>query len=313
MGPFLKKVLYFFGFVLLSTLVLQTMLSIRIYNKTVRGHDNLYQTTNVNADVVFLGSSRCWAHFDPAFFDTAFKLKSVNIGVDGHSEISMAILRLKYYLSGNKPPGFAILSFDPLVYAGSTTHNLNFVHKDDFARYAFLPAQKNLPVLNYFKFSLPEKYIPLYSIFKYRLLKDCILLNNIDNYVQYGYEKHDEFWDTTANPVSDILKNNFLKKEDIPSLTESMDDLHKLCLKNNIKLLCIQTPVYKIIYEKMVFLSTQRICKELLIPFVDTNEDDIIDNLKYFYNSDHLNTNGVAKMNEILKKDSVLSSFLNYN
>ena len=265
-------------FVIFSTLLLilfQAIISFRIKGKTVTGHDNLEQTSNINADLVFIGSSRCWAHFDPKFFDSVYKLKSVNIGVDGHSEISMAIIRFKDYLSRNNAPQFLIYSFDPFINAGSITENTNFVHKNNFARYAFFPYKKDMSILNYFKFDFNEKYIPMYAIFKYKLLTDAIFLNNVDNSVQKGYEFHDEKWDTISNPINNKAKRFFFKKSDITSIKKSLGLLKNLCLENNIKLLCIQTPVYKTIQVDSTFLETKIICSSLNIPFIDANKEFI--------------------------------------
>src|SRR4051812_7370810 len=172
MSVFIKRMLLFLLSVILLITILQAIISIRISGKTVNGHDNLETTSNINADLVFLGSSRCWDHFDPKFFDTTYHLKSLNIGVDGHSEISMAIVRLKDYLSRNKPPQKAVLSFDPFM-SGGSNYNTNFVHKDNFARYAFLPSKKDLLIIDYFHFNFYERYIPLYAMFKYKRIADA--------------------------------------------------------------------------------------------------------------------------------------------
>lgn len=301
--------IFFGGFVLFAALLIQLIISLRISGKMIRGHDNLEQTSNKNADLVFLGSSRCWAHFDPHFFDSAFNMKSINLGVDGHSEVSMVITRLKDYLTRNKPPRFAIFNFDPFLSSGSETHNTNFVFKNDFARYSFFPKKKNLPVLNYFQFDLYEKYIPLYSVFKYKLLNDCLFSENTSNYIKNGYEVHDENWDTIKKPVTDIMKTFFLPKDQVPALTNSLDELNKLCANNNIKLLCIQTPVYKVIYDEEAFKNTRSICRTLGIPFIDANKENMRNNINFFYNSNHLNKKGVGEMNRFLSSDSLLVSF----
>ena len=292
-------------------LLLQLTILFRLKGKNIRGYDNLEQTSNVNADLVFIGSSRCWAHFDPHFFDSTFKIKSVNIGMDGHSQISSAIVRLKYYLSRNKTPRFAILNFDPFVYAGSEKDNNDFGHKDSYARYAFLPDNKDLLIVNYFKFNLYEKYIPLYAIFKYRILGSCLIIENKNNYSENGYERHDEKWDTIAKPVTDIMKKSFFNEAEKPRIINALDDLNKFCKKNNIKLLCIQTPVYKSIHEDIVFSKPASICKSLGILFIDANVEYIRSDINCFYNSFHLNTLGVLQMNLIFKENKVLTSFIN--
>lgn len=310
MKKFIIKLCSFFILVAAVTFLLQGLISLRIKGKTVRGHDNLEQMADVNADLLFTGSSRCFAHFDPSFFDTTFNLKTVNIGVDGHPQISMAIVRLQDYLSRNKPPKFVIFSFDPFSAPNTFHKSKNNVHKNDFARYAFFPSGKDLPMVNYFHFNFWEKYVPLYAMFKYKLLGDAIFLNNIDNSVKYGYGRHDESWDTVAIPVTDTLKAKMFKKSETKEITYSLDSLKKMCLTKNIKLLCIQTPVYKSIYDESIFSETKKICHSLNIPFIDANKEYIRNNINYFYNSNHMNKQGVDELNRLLKDDPVLLDFL---
>jgi len=308
MSLFIKRVIIFFLSVIVVITTIQILISLRISGKTVTGHDNLEVTSNINADLVFLGSSRCWAHFDPNFFDTAYKIKSLNIGVDGHSEIIMAIVRLEDYLSRNKAPQMAILSFDPFMGADSdATKNTNFVHKDNFSRYAFWPSKKDRLIVDYFHFDCYEKYVPLYAIFKYQQLKNDILLNNIDNWTKYGYEKHDETWDTISNPVSDINKSSYFKISDSHLIKQALNSLKTLCEHHKIKLICIQTPVYKACYDEQLFSETKRIAESLNIPFIDANKEYIRNDIGNFYNSNHLNINGTNKLNDFLKNDSLFN------
>lgn len=311
MKKFIKKIIGFAIFVIFIAVLFQTILSLKIKGETLNEIDNLEQTFGLNADLVFLGSSRCWVHFDPSFFDKTFKITSVNIGVDGHSEIAMAILRLKDYLSRNIAPKYAILSFDPLMSVGSIIDNKNFVHKDYFARYSFLPNNKDLLFVNYFKFNFQEKYIPLYSIFKYKLLDDCIFIKNTTCYRRNVSHLVDKEWDTIHNPITNELKKYYFTKNQINQIANSLNELNKLCIKKNIKLLCIQTPVYKKNYDYIAFKRTKSICRNLNIPFVDVNRKFLRNDIKYFYNATHLNKNGVKKMNQFLKRDVLLTSFFN--
>lgn len=298
-------------FCILLIMLLQAVVSILIKGRSLTGHDNLEQTSGIDADLVLLGSSRCWAHFDPLFFDSTFNVKTVNIGVDGHSEVTMAIVRLMDYLARNKAPRYAILSFDPFMEAGSITDNDNFVHKNNFARYAFLFNKKDEQFVNYFKFNFYEKYIPLYAVFKYKLLSDILFKNDINRWFEYGYEAHDEVWDTLSRPVTNINRKFYFTQSSIPSVAKSLRDFTQLCHDNGIKLLCIQTPVYKVIYDSTVFSETKKICKRLQIPFVDVAHLNMMDSIKYFYNSNHLNKSGVHEMNEFLRSDSTLNQFFN--
>ncbi|HEY4832637.1 MAG TPA: hypothetical protein VIH61_08785 [Waddliaceae bacterium] len=305
MKKFIKEITVYILVLLLISIIGQVIVDSRIKDRTVRGHDNIDVVKDQDNGLVFLGSSRCWVHFDPLLFEKGLGMKAVNLGVDGHSELSMPIIRLKDYLEKNKAPKEVILNFDPFVQAGSFDKNTNFVHKNDFARYAYNCPKDDELFANYFRFDFFERHIPLYALLKYKLFFDCLTLKNVSAWAKYGYEKHDESWDTVSNPVkTDHIKDYFdTTASALDELKGRLDSLNTLCKQNNIKLICVQTPVYKAIYVKRYFSLTGQICDDLKIPFFDLNRDSIDDNIDLFYNSNHLNTAGVRAMTSNLLSD----------
>lgn len=293
-------------------LLIQIAVSFRIKGKTVTGYDTLELTSNVNADLVFMGSSRCWAHFDPKFFEETYQLKSVNIGMNGHSDLMASTLRLKNYLAQNKAPKFVLLNIDPFISAGSLEHNTKMVNKNDYARFAFFPKEEDQPFMDYFQFDAAERYIPLYALFKYQMFIDCVTLQK-SNAFPKGFELNDEQWDTLKYPISDINKKYFFKPKDLPGITQAMKELNDLCQKNNIRLMAIQTPVYQITYDAVAFERPKTICQKLDIPFIDANYESIRNKTDYFYNAIHLNKKGVEEMNKRLKNEKELNTILKIN
>jgi hypothetical protein len=290
-------------------LLVQIAICYRIKGKSVTGCDTLESTANTNADLVFLGSSRCWAHFDPKFFEKNYKLKSVNVGMNGHSDIAAANLRLQDYLSRNNAPKFVMLNIDPFISAGSIEYNKKLVTKNDFARFAFFPNRKDLLFVNYFHFDIYERYVPLYALFKYQLFFDCLTLKKSNGFPA-GFELNDEKWDTIKYPISDVNKKYYFKPNEIPAISNALYKLNQLCKKNNIKLICIQTPVYKVAYDEKAFTTPKLICERLNIAFVDVNAEYIRNDTNYFYNAIHLNKNGVIEINKLFKNDKELTAFL---
>lgn len=313
MKRFIKKLLAFSFLILALLITLQLLLSFKIKGKTIYGQDNLDQTANINADVVFLGSSRCWKHFDPVFFDTTFHVKSANLGVDGHEELTMMIVRFKNYLSKNLPPKFVVINIDPVCVGGSFEKLESVTMKNFYAGYAFMPDEKNLDVLNYFEFNFYERNIPLYAAFKYNIITDCFRRHPMaTNYLKYGYDRRDETWDTLSHPIGSIQKYPFDSTQE-RGVVWALDSLKKLCIQNNSKLLCIQTPFYKIVDCQVSTPRITQMCAREKIPFIDTNIPAISDSLGNFWDDFHLNTTGVRKLNNTLSKDSVFVSFLDVN
>ena len=308
MKQLLKNILLFICFFVVIISILQIAISIRVSGKSILGYDTLDATANKNADLVFLGSSRCWAHFDPAFFEKNYKLKAINIGMNGFPEIIASELRLKNYLSKNKSPKFAILNIDPYIKVGNK-NNIKLTNKNDYAHFAFMPSKENLEMVEFYRFNNFEKYIPLYALFKYKILTDCITLRN-SNVFPEGYEANNEKWDTIKYPVSSRAKHFYIKPNEIPYLKNALKTLNSFCQNKNVKLVCIQTPVYKSVYDAKAFETPKKICHELGIPFIDTNSEKIITNIDNFYNAIHLNKKGVSEMNKLLKNDKELTAIL---
>jgi len=311
MKPFLIRLSFFGLFILALASLLQLAVQYRTMTLFVHRKGILEETAGVNADLVLFGSSRCWMQLDPRFFDSCFHLKTANLGVNGHPELSMAIVRLKQYLLNNRAPRYAILSIDPYSIAGSETGNTNFTLKDKFAAYCFLPEKQNMPIVDYFQFNWQERYIPLYAAFKYGLTQHFFSKRNLAPHLQLGYEVYSEEWDTIANPVTH-RKPTATEKEKM-QLTAALKDLRDLCAANNIRLLCLQTPIHCSFYDSAAFSGTSRLCGGLGLPFVDAAADSVIDNIHLFYNANHLNRKGMAIMNDALCRNKVLGAFLGKN
>lgn len=312
MKKFLRNSAMFLFFTLLIVVLIQAIISLRIKGKAITGYDTWDVTSNINADLVLLGSSRCWAHFDPHFFENTYNLKTINIGMNGHSELPASILRLKNYLNKNKAPKFAILSFDPATVPGSFKNNNNFINKNNYARFAFLPTKENIDLIDYFKFNNYERYVPLYALFKYQLFTDAVTLKNTSIFSK-GFELNYEHWDTLKYPISGAMKKHFVKDNQIPMLLKQLSMLKTLCQKNNIQLLCIQTPAYKSCYDSVAFQKSAKICKHLGIPFIEANTFEIRSNIRNFYNETHLNKTGITQMNKLLKNEKELDTIFKIN
>ncbi len=109
------------------------------------------------------------------------------------------------------------------------------------------------------------------------------------------------------------MKKYFVKPKDVNLLQKQLLTLKSICQKNNIILLCIQTTIYKSLYNKAIFDRSAKISQNVATPFIDLANDNIRNNIRNFYNSTHLNKNGVIEMNKLLKNQIKLDSFFKIN
>lgn len=310
MKSFLSKLILYFGMTFLIALLLQVLLSYRIRDKILTENNPSEVPRNKNAEVLFLGNSRCSMHFDPTFFAANYSLSFANLGISGHHDLAMASLQLQRFMMTNKTPKYVILNFDPFTSAGGRFNKSNFVLKDEFARYAFFPEDQDTLYAQYFKFSWAEQYVPLYALFKYRQFRNCIFIKNVNDYKTYGYQKNDRYWDTLAPNKERLLLQKYFKKEALPGISDALSALNKICIQHQIKLLCIQTPVHKTVYDSALYSATGTICRQLNIPFIDVNTPYFTSHARFYLNANHLNTYGVGQLNLFLKKDPVFNQFI---
>src|ERR1700742_2439287 len=109
MRKFAVKIMGFILMLLVVSAALQLAISYRIKNRTTTGHDNFHIIRGQKNDLIFLGSSRCFEQYDPKIFEDALGIKAINLGVNGHSDMTMQIMRLQYYLTCNAAPKIAVL------------------------------------------------------------------------------------------------------------------------------------------------------------------------------------------------------------
>ena len=118
---------------------------------------------------------------------------------------------------------------------------------------------------------------------------------------------HNRKWDKTFFWFKKEHPNGYVSKIDKITL-DLFDKYVNYCIKNNIKLIFVNSPVYfessKILKNRAQIDSVYKSYSEKFkIPLLDYTWDSICYDTLNFYNSQHLNTIGVIKFNTILSKD----------
>ena len=269
--------------------VIQIVVSIRIHGVTVNGQDNLEQVERANADVIFIGNSRCLTTFVPSVFKT-YGINGLNLGLHGHANINYILCRYRdYRLRDNRAPKIVVINLDPF---SSSDEHADY-RKDRFARYAFLPKVADTIMLNYFRFNFAERYIPAYAILKYRMFFDCILLNNRSEWVKSGMElaPHKLCESKDDSSFADQLFLTFRPKDRDSLLTSQLIVLRSRLAQDGVKLVAVQVPVYRKIYNAR-FEDTKRICASAGVPLLDFCDSTFDNDCSIFSDYDHLNKEG---------------------
>ncbi len=316
MRTFLIKLLLLSVLILVIASLSQLAITIRIKGKTTNGHDNFTAIRNQKNDLVFLGSSRCTDHFVPRIFNENLGITSMNLGVNGHADLPIFLLRLKYYLKYNPPPKYVVLNFDPLCVPGPLDFkgNIHLNGKHFFSRYAFAAEEDNKLLTTYFNYNFAEKYVPLYAILRYKMLSSCITMADGATWLRNGYMKNDGYLDTSVLDMKKIGNIDGYKEfgQMYDSIKTQLLYFKTYCSENKINLICLQSPVFKIVHYKESFGLTGQMCKELDIRFIDANDPSLINYPVNFLDPLHLNTIGVQKFCNYLCKNQEFLAAINW-
>lgn len=260
------------------------------WNKIIKG--------KINADVVFLGSSRTYKHFNPKVFDKKLKKNTYNLGNNGIS-LDLQAIRNKAYFSNNTNPKIIIQNVD-ITCLNKTKELYN---KPQYFPYYTLDNYKILSELDA-NVTL-EYFIPIY---KYRGFLNVFIdayngylgKEENTNHVYKGFSASGSVWNHKFENEKKKLKG---KKFDFSTLNLSgrykvLENLIENLKQTNAKVFLVWSPEY---YERQelngktqqkVLNSFKRIAEQKKVVFLDFTKDSLCLSKDYFYDSYHLNGKG---------------------
>lgn len=316
MKKFILKLII--GIILIYLLLLGLQFTIDFYLKkdSCCNNNTWYQIYKgkVKSDIVVFGTSRAESHYDTEIISKITGLKTYNLGLSG-THYNILKIRWKSYLNHNSKPKILILDLD-----SSSLQDLTEI----FNKFQYLPylstteygtVAKEVDSDFYF-----EKFIPIYkyrgyemSIYKQiKSLKDPFYCYQNVN----GYVEHDIKWierdfrvlknQIEKNKVKDKFNGNQYKNG-FKVLEEIIED----CKQNNIKVVFVWSPSYyesnliTPVNKKCIDQLLKKISKQNKIEYYNFSNDSLGLKKENFYNSAHMNKNGVAifskKIGEIIK------------
>ena len=270
------------------------------YDKDFTDWNRLFNG-KINVPMVFLGSSRAEAHFDPNIIEKKTGIPCYNLGVSGASFVFQQ-LRWKSYLAHNAMPRIVVQSIDLYALAGGES----LPQKQQYLPYYDEPALfDRLKIID--KTVLIEKWVPMskYRGYEGEIIKglNAYWGKSYTGPKVKGYHLHAEAWNhdfdnfkkSLGGKKIDYSKSNFSKG------FAMLQELIKDCEKHNAKLILVWTPSYfelNKLQEPMLTKIKNAIAtiarnKNNMV-FWDFTNDYLNTDKKYFYNSYHLNNKGVA-------------------
>ena len=241
-----------------------------------------------DVDILFLGSSRAYRHYDPRIFSKA-GYSSFNLGSSAQTFLQTEIL-LKRYLDSLSPK-YIILDFTPfMVSSDGAEASLDLISNDynSWDTFKLVIKVRNFKVLNTWIFALYKEL--LFNSLK----EEEDLIKGPNRYIPGGF-------------VERKVKNSELnQKLDVKWLYDkgqwkSFDNILNLIKDSNTELIILHSPRQSSIsYDNETkFIN---FLKKNEIPYYNYMNLNFIKDSIHFYDPSHMNQNGVNLYNEFIIK-----------
>jgi hypothetical protein len=247
-------------------------------------------------DVLFLGSSHTYRGFDPRIFKK-YGIKSFNLGSSSQTPVQTEIL-LKRYLNSLNPELVVYEVYPRSLSIDGAESALDLIANDkiDYLTIKMALDLNNIKVYNTLIFGMIRKLLNLDNDFVEPIQK----LEDI--YVKGGFvERNNSFF--KANET--LLKK---KWEFITYQKEAFERILKKFKKLKINVILVQAPITREFYDSYSNNLEIDSYFKSLADYYNFNEILKLPSTRYFYDSHHLNQDGV----EIFNK-SLLNIFKNNN
>lgn len=290
MKRFLKICLLTGGILYCLNLCLDVYVSERFQHNTDRkyvGWNDIIHS-QLNAEVVIMGSSRAWVHYSPFIIDSILHTNSYNLGIDG-SNLNRQIIKYNVFDHYQKvKPKYLIINID---YVSSLGWTIGY-EREQFFPY-MLNSYTRQQIRKVEPFSFMELYIPLYRYTTYKGVFSIMKEASSDGMELYkGYKGLERIWDGEA--YNEMKTFHFSPNEETLKM---FDEFLYARYVEGIQIIFCFSPIYSGLTQKVdnmqeVYDTYQILANKYEIPILDYNYIDICSDSTYFYNATHLTKQG---------------------
>jgi hypothetical protein len=272
--------------ILLLTMIVLDVLYTVVYkqNDDRNKISYIYNSKDKNYDVVFLGSSRVNNHFDPEVFEEK-GYRTFNFGVT-RSRLEESALMLKLMVERNYKIETLILQVDL---------NINTNDHSEAIRSLSMPYLHQSKTIRDHYSGIPEYNHLLYIPF-YRYLHYDARVGFREMYFSAIHKKTNALENDGFNPLNSIPGkmvpadlSKYYPKENV-----GYDEIKAICIKNNIRLIAITTPMCMSTINRDYFVHINSV-----YPEIHRFENAVTDD-KYFSTCGHMNKAGAVEFTKIV-------------
>ncbi|MBO3698362.1 hypothetical protein [Roseivirga sp. E12] len=300
MKKFLKNIIGFGIFALIGYSIIMFIWSSSIpfesFKKNMKyvrgGNGHLYTRlqeldTVSNIDILVLGSSHAYRGFDPRIF----KSQGIEIFVLGSSQQTpfQTLALLKSYLQDFKPKLIIYEVYPGIFQNDGVESSLDIISNEPLNWNTVSMALKvnHLKTFNVLNYDIFVEALGLKKYYQEPLIKDD------ERYVRGGYVQK-------INVKSTIQQNHTVSNYELQkNQIDSFEKIVALIKDNDYPLLLVQAPITQNLYNSR--LNNSEVDSLLSTQAQYVNFNDLMDlSNDFFYDSNHLNQNGVELFNKTL-------------
>ena len=297
MKRFLIDILIFLVILLGIAVVGDIIISRGLRKTTIRPYavwNDIYNGTNLNNDMVFLGASSCWAGVNPCVIDSILGISSYNLGIDGHPWSPCQPLRYDTYVRFAPKPKYVVIVIDESTFAIQEEP----YEREQFFPYFWIDDSLVTQVRGIKQITFMDRYCPLWRYIGYRKWIEAGVASTFgkqhfeDDGVYKGHRGNDWPWERASLDILDSITLD-IKPCVIDSLIAFIDNRKE----EGQEVILVKIPIFHELQER--FTNHQEMCRVCdsiaavkQIPLIDYWNHPIVQDNSYFYNSTHLNIEG---------------------
>jgi hypothetical protein len=254
-----------------------------------------------NIDLLILGSSHAYRGFDTRIFQKK-DIKTFNLGSMSQTPVQTKLLVERYISQLN--PKMVIYEVYPDIFTNDGVESsLNFI------------AYSDIGLANKLKMAFMINNIKIYNTLIYGVFSDLVKRdkydlypkgNDGDTYINGGFVERKLTYNLAMEEYGNVANRQFKEYQ-----IKAFEEILKIFKKNNIRYLLVQTPVTSRLYNSYIDNDQMDRTFEDYGDYLNFNSIMTLNDSIDFYDSNHLNQNGVNKFNlkllDLIDWESVIS------
>lgn len=305
MGRFFKMLLIWIGLVLIIAFAVDFVVSAGLRKTDIRKYavwNDIYKS-NIDADLLVMGSSETWTGYNTYVLDSMLGVNSYNIAIDGHG-FRYHKLRYETLCRYNNKPRTIIMNLD---YPGTLGADEGYAYE----REQFFPYICDRDLINEIsddkEITIFDRYLPCYRYYGYREEIENGIASFFgkkvfnDGGLYKGYRGDQLTWDQASLRLDTVF----------PAPIKLADELDLFVCKRKsegIDVILVEFPEYYQLRRKFsnldeVEAAFRSIAKRNSVPLLDYSHASICYDTTYYYNSSHLNKLGSEAFTRLLCHD----------